>query len=234
MRNYVRTILASATVTAGILMLASPASAAVSLCTVRGPATAERPSCAQTTVQVLVNGPSGQNVTATDNDSNTSVNYLFSSKETLIGGGSGQAGVIASDGVINDVTFQILNGTSNLITFNLVPLNGSSTGINAASVTVTYLGAISQVPKTTTFALSPTGNNFFGIQADGGDLLTGLTFNFSPATSGVQALEQVRLNVTQAAAVPEPSTWMLMLLGMAAVGFTMRRKEKQTLRVRYA
>ena len=34
-------------------------------------------------------------------------------------------------------------------------------------------------------------------------------------------------------AVPEPSTWMLMLLGMAGVGFTMRRKDKQTLRVRY-
>ena len=35
------------------------------------------------------------------------------------------------------------------------------------------------------------------------------------------------------AAVPEPTTWMLMLLGMAGIGFTMRRKEKQTLRVRY-
>lgn len=36
-----------------------------------------------------------------------------------------------------------------------------------------------------------------------------------------------------AAAVPEPSTWMLMLLGMAGVGFAMRRKEKHTVRVRY-
>ena len=37
----------------------------------------------------------------------------------------------------------------------------------------------------------------------------------------------------QMAAVPEPATWMMMLLGMAGIGFTMRRKEKQTLRVRY-
>lgn len=37
-----------------------------------------------------------------------------------------------------------------------------------------------------------------------------------------------------AAAVPEPSTWMLMLMGMAGVGFTMRRKKNTTLRVRYA
>ena len=35
------------------------------------------------------------------------------------------------------------------------------------------------------------------------------------------------------AAVPEPATWMFMLLGMAAIGFTMRRKDKQTLSVRY-
>ena len=35
------------------------------------------------------------------------------------------------------------------------------------------------------------------------------------------------------AAVPEPATWMFMLLGMAGIGFTMRRKDKQTLRVRY-
>ena len=36
------------------------------------------------------------------------------------------------------------------------------------------------------------------------------------------------------APVPEPATWMLMLMGMAGVGFVMRRKEKQTVRVRYS
>ena len=39
---------------------------------------------------------------------------------------------------------------------------------------------------------------------------------------------------TVAAAVPEPSTWMLMLLGMAGVGFAMRRKANPKLSVRYA
>lgn len=41
-------------------------------------------------------------------------------------------------------------------------------------------------------------------------------------------------NVAVSAAVPEPGTWLLMMMGMAAVGFTMRRQKKQTLRVRYA
>lgn len=36
------------------------------------------------------------------------------------------------------------------------------------------------------------------------------------------------------AAVPEPTTWMLMMLGMAGIGFSMRRKKDTTLRVRYA
>ena len=34
-------------------------------------------------------------------------------------------------------------------------------------------------------------------------------------------------------AVPEPAAWMLMMIGMAGVGYSMRRKEKQSLRVRY-
>lgn len=34
-------------------------------------------------------------------------------------------------------------------------------------------------------------------------------------------------------AVPEPAAWMLMMIGMAGIGYTMRRKEKLTLRVRY-
>lgn len=40
-------------------------------------------------------------------------------------------------------------------------------------------------------------------------------------------------NLTLTPAVPEPTTWMFMLVGMAAVGFSMRRNYKQTLRVRY-
>ncbi len=41
-------------------------------------------------------------------------------------------------------------------------------------------------------------------------------------------------NVSVAAAVPEPTTWMLMLLGMAGIGFSMRRTRDTTLRVRFA
>ena len=54
----------------------------------------------------------------------------------------------------------------------------------------------------------------------------------SGITGGNAALNG-NISFASMAAVPEPTTWMLMLMGMAGIGFSMRRKEKQTLRERY-
>ncbi len=40
-------------------------------------------------------------------------------------------------------------------------------------------------------------------------------------------------NVTINAAVPEPTTWMMLILGMIGVGFAMRRRNETDVRVRY-
>ena len=236
MRNFTRTILAGAAATAGVLGFSSSANAAIELCFVTG---GTSPQCENTNVNVLVNQQIGDPVTASDNDATTNVTYSFTSstEANLVQVASGQADVSSgdADGVIQQITFNIINGASDLITFNLVPLGPQSTGTDATSVKVTFIGAISGLTETTIFNLSPSGNNFYGIQATGGDRLTGLSFgNFQPAGAGtgIQALNQVRLNLIPA--VPEPATWMMMLLGMAGVGFSMRRKEKKTLRVRYA
>ena len=53
-------------------------------------------------------------------------------------------------------------------------------------------------------------------------------------TTGGNAAFSGNISFASVAAVPEPTTWMLMLMGMAGIGFSMRRKEKQTLRVRFA
>ncbi|MFN3619533.1 FxDxF family PEP-CTERM protein [Sphingorhabdus sp.] len=53
-------------------------------------------------------------------------------------------------------------------------------------------------------------------------------------TSGGNAAFSGNLSFSQMAAVPEPTTWMLMLMGMAGIGFSMRRKKDTTLRVRFA
>lgn len=53
-------------------------------------------------------------------------------------------------------------------------------------------------------------------------------------TTGSNASFAGNLSFASVAAVPEPAAWMLMLLGMAGVGFSMRRKDKPGLRVRYS
>lgn len=52
-------------------------------------------------------------------------------------------------------------------------------------------------------------------------------------TTGGNASFTGNLSFAQNSAVPEPATWMFMLLGMAGIGYTMRSKGKNALRVRY-
>lgn len=56
-------------------------------------------------------------------------------------------------------------------------------------------------------------------------------YNAGPLNFGVRAFGSPAV---AEAAVPEPSTWALMLVGFGAIGATMRRKKRQTVRVSYA
>lgn len=67
------------------------------------------------------------------------------------------------------------------------------------------------------------------------NLIAGGTNTINVAgTTGGNASFTGNVSMAAVAAVPEPAAWMLMLIGMAGVGYSMRRKEKPTLRVRYA
>ena len=61
-----------------------------------------------------------------------------------------------------------------------------------------------------------------------------LVFNIlnGPGKSGNPVALQADLDVTSA--VPEPGTWMLMLLGFAAIGFAMRSRAKTQVRFQFA
>ncbi|WP_411291643.1 FxDxF family PEP-CTERM protein [Sphingorhabdus sp.] len=83
------------------------------------------------------------------------------------------------------------------------------------------------------FALSPNGDVEFGSLSNQVLALNGTNTLVVNGTTGGNASYRGTLSFAQAAAVPEPAAWMLMLLGMAGIGFSMRRKDKQTLRVRY-
>ena len=241
MRNYVRTILASATVTAGILALSSPASAAVTI--------TQTPSAVQPEENVQLDTdttPGDNRIRGTTNQTNSKVLFT-STSDSLRSAPQGQAEITAIDassipftgtGAFNDAT----DGLDNL-TFRLEDMGSTflraEFNIDASrdgNVTIRALDAANMLIRSVTvnvFDVDAAGQNFFGFFADNTTPITSI--EITAGTARIASIGQFRVGGVAKAmgAVPEPSTWMLMLLGMAGVGFTMRRKEKQTLRVRY-
>jgi len=71
------------------------------------------------------------------------------------------------------------------------------------------------------------GQNKFAFQAVNGQSIAGLSFDI--ANGSVDTVSQIRIGQAVAAAVPEPATWGMMLLGFGAIGFAMRRKRRPVL-----
>lgn len=110
---------------------------------------------------------------------------------------------------------------------------GSFYSINAATGAKTLLSAGSGFVNDGDLAFDASTNAYF-LGDYNGNLYRydASTYNRTLVAANLGGLDGIAI-LSSVAAVPEPSTWMLMLIGMAGVGFSMRRKEKQTLRVRY-
>ena len=79
------------------------------------------------------------------------------------------------------------------------------------------------------YLLDPNGANRFAFQALNGETITNLAYNIVGGTA--DGLRQVRIASTAAGVppVPEPATWMMMLLGFGAAGFALRRRRRPAL-----
>lgn len=205
--------------------LPTPVNAAVILCT---------GNCVNTDANVLVDTGQGPTISGNYNNSDVGVTFSSSTDTTLVGNANGQASVGSLDNLLNQLTFTIENGfgfTSAL--FNLAPINGKAAN-NAVSVFINYRladGTMSSITQT----IDDNGQNFLGITGDAGEVFTSAGFTANPSTNGISEMKQLRLGgVAAIGAVPEPAAWVMMLIGMAAVGFNMRRKDKTGLRVRFA
>lgn len=226
MKNFDKVSLVTAAV--GTLLAfgaAMPARAAVVLCT--------GANCVNTDANVLINSGTGSSLTGNYNNSDVDVTFT-STLDTLTSGANGQASVGSLDNLLNQLTFTIENGfgfTSAI--FNLEAVSGRAAD-EAISVFVNYRladGTISQITQ----AIGVNGQNFLGITGTNGEIFTSAGFTGNPSNTGIGEFKQLRLGgVAAIGAVPEPTTWVMMLLGMAGIGFSMRRKEKLGLRVRFA
>ena len=139
----------------------------------------------------------------------------FTSTDGLLETNTGAATIFTASGnLLSQLTFSLVTGAFTAAEFNLE--NGN---IKAMDVTLsTSTGA------TQTISLSnANGSNIFNIIADAGESFTGASF-VTPAPNGFADFKQLRLVLaTNIAAVPEPATWGMMLLGFAGIGMALCR-----------
>lgn len=209
--------------------VATPASAAIIIST--GGNTAQGQ-----TVQFDVQ-QTGNTITGTTNQTSTQVTF------TRVGAG----GALASDAAGQAVV--VNNGTSNpsyltgtvavdlfgntaasYLEFNLPGIPGNPPPAEASSVLIEALATDGVTALTSgTFNLDGNGQNYFNITGTQGSTFGGFRVTLNPADTGVGALQNVRVQTSVAAAVPEPGTWALMLLGFGGVGVSLRRRRSRTL-----
>ncbi len=211
MRNFSKLAVAALLIGTSV-----PASAAVTICLGGGCA-------AQPGSNVLLNtGDTGTSVQGTLNNAPGTV--TLTSTESLSLPANGAARVTATDGILNNpLTFSFDDGLISALEFNINALTNGD-------VFFTFACGDSDGQVTTLYDLASNGENFFN--AFNGTFKS-VTMTFANGAT-VQDVRQFRINAAPTAAVPEPATWAMMLLGFGAIGFGMRRRRSDTVRVRFA
>jgi PEP-CTERM motif len=190
---------------AGLSFASSTASASVIFLTGNNPQPGEQ--------NVLFSTGTGTTVSGTTNMSGTLVNFSSSTGQTLITNSSGQAKITTND---NDSLITSINVSSPGNTF--LDFIGNPEHSGAFTVTVkTNDGTF-----TDNFPGGP-GENFVTILAQGNETISSVAFTSS---AGFGTFDQPRISGI-ASAVPEPSTWAMMLLGFAGLGFAFRQSRRR-------
>ena len=157
---------------------------------------------------LLNSGATGITVFGLTNQTNLQVAFS-STTDTLVEPSSGQARVEAFDGLVNNITISIPDGTFHDIILN--PFFGSGTA------TVTVLTANNE---TFTFSYSlSNGQNFLTIVAGAGTAISSVTIN---APDGFTDLRQPRISGATPN-VPEPASLLLFGFGLVGAASTIRR-----------
>jgi hypothetical protein len=168
---------------------------------------------------LLTGGATGATVLGTTNQTNTQVVFT-SSTDTLLAGANGQAYLTATDQALNAFNISLTNPNLGFTAFEF-NLNSNVTGNLTLTFTDQFGTTQVQNGGTTTFAVGANGSNFFNALATNGEVIT----NVAVSGANLSQVGQVRLGgVTAFRAVPEPATWALMILGIAGVGASLRRR----------
>jgi hypothetical protein len=168
---------------------------------------------------LLANGTNQTSVTGTTQ--NTGVTVVFTSLGNLLNSANGAAAISASDNILENLTFTLLGGaTFTSAFFNITPLNGQQNAFETASAIFTFSDGSTSIQ-----ALAGNGNNQFGV-TDGSPGISSVSFLSQGAGLGVDSFRQLRLGGV-VSVVPEPATWVMMLLGFGLVGGVIRRSRQK-------
>lgn len=205
------------------VLAAAPASAAVIIGTGAG--------AVQPDENLLFNNDpvNGLTITGITNQSHTQVSVTGG--ETLVGNG-GQARVEAADDRISSAfAYQGLSGQ--LLGFDFADSAKAfdqaefKVFVGSGTATVLTLTAFTTAGQQVQQAFDIPSNGFFYLNATGGDLIDRFSF---AANGSVEDVRQIRIGGVQeigeqvSAAVPEPATWAMMILGFGGLGAALRAR----------
>jgi hypothetical protein len=103
--------------------------------------------------------------------------------------------------------------------------NGNDKNQNATAIIIN-VEDLNGADYSQTWTIPNSG--FFTIQANGDSLIGAVSFTVAePLGSSIASVSQIRLEGVSA--VPEPSTWAMMILGFFGLGFMAYRKRKTSM-----
>ena len=177
-------------------------------------------SCVSDTDNVLLDNAENVNV-GTGSVNGVPIEFRTTDADGMDLDASGQATIYSGteDGVINNLTWELLSGAFSISEFNLIDLGNVDFDVTISSL-------LNGVVTTTSinYLATNNGNNRFGVQAGVGEVITGVTIN---STAGFGSFKQLRIDLASpTTAVPEPATWAMMLLGFCGIGMGIRRSRK--------
>nr|NUR37765.1 PEP-CTERM sorting domain-containing protein [Sphingomonas sp.] len=148
--------------------------------------------------------------------------------ELFLAGGNGQATIEGAEiSAHNNALFYsadiYLTGHAGM---SWIELALTGTNDNSPSYIDFYLTDSLTNTETMFHLLIGSGDTHYGFGVDGGSSITNLRFVTDPTSTTVSLIKQVRI-IAAPGAIPEPSTWGMMLLGFAGIGMAVRRSKKR-------